>query len=86
MKTQDAQNYCKIGSLLLIQDAACLKCGRDWSVHIFKGKAFHSLIVDGIKEFWNRLVWAKSWDSVEMMDCLFIDKPFKDSWSGIYSI
>ena len=29
MKTQDAQNYCKIGSLLLIQDAACLKCGRD---------------------------------------------------------
>ena len=61
-KIQGAQNYCYIDKLLLVQqiiDAAYLKCGSDWSVHIFN--VFHSLIVDGEK---NKVEWAKSCDSV----------------------
>ena len=57
----------RITVILLVQqiiDTACLKCGSDWSVHIFEGNVFHSLSVEREKEFWNKVEWAKSCDGV----------------------
>ena len=53
MKTQDAQNYCEIGTLLLVQYLySPLKKVAVTEVYIsLKGKVFHSLIVDRKKEF-----------------------------------